>query len=119
MEFIFVVMVRSFVNWAVRKQWGSRHSCRVRRSPGRGVVGLEDKRRGREERREGRDEGRWREDGGGGWNGEWSEERRKEGKWRKRMKGEGGRSRGGRGREGRWEGRKEDRMKKRARKGGK
>ena len=73
MEFIFVVMVRSFVNWAVRKQWGSRHSCRVRRSPGRGVVGLEgggktmrrdEKRRedgkGEEERWEGRME--WRKE---------------------------------------------------------
>ena len=35
-----MVMVRSLVNWAVRKQLGSRHSCRVSRSPGRGVVGL-------------------------------------------------------------------------------
>lgn len=51
-------MVRSFVNWAVRKQCGSRHSCRVRRSPGRGVVGLEwvgGGRGGRKGRREGKE----------------------------------------------------------------
>ena len=70
MEFIFVVMVRSFVNWAVRKQWGSRHSCRVRRSPGRGVVGLEGggKRMRRDEKR--REDGKGRREEEGGWEGE-------------------------------------------------
>ena len=41
MLFIFVVIVRSFENWANREQFGSRQSWSVRRSPGSDVVGLQ------------------------------------------------------------------------------
>ena len=69
-----MVMVRSFVNWAVRKQCGSRHSCRVRRSPGRGVVGLEWV--GGERKGEGREKGKEGTEGGEGNKGEGKDEGR-------------------------------------------
>ena len=93
-------MVRSLVNWAVRKQWGSRHSCRVRRSPGRGVVGLEGVGEGGSEERKGRRTGDKTERGEGGkgkvggkWGGKGGEGRKKTRKgWRKG--GEGRRKHG-------------------------